>query len=405
MQQNPNQRRNTQHFGFEMTIEEKLINRAAEKSDGVIVRPAERSEAKDLADVFADVSMDADLRLSVERHPDFFYFYDLAYEKKYQGVRALEKNGKVEGTAAFLGRECYLGKERIRTVYMSDLRFRSTIRGGQILGQAFSNDIRIMRERLDAELMYTVLFDKNAAAQKALVARDPRWPQKPLYRPIRKFTITSILLAHPRPRRKTKYTISRGTKESMDEVLAFLQDDQKTRPFGYILDEGEFEKRITKWPRFGPEQFYLARNSNGKLAGVVATWDAVDAKRYRVLEYRGSMKKIKRVYNTAAKLAGGTPLPQPGELLRYVYLTHLCIPNEDPNVFAALLDEIYGELRGTGMCSITAYLEKDDPLKPALRGYLTSGIDATLFSVCPPQSRFASMDLSYSRPGFEMALA
>ncbi|HJK89359.1 MAG TPA: hypothetical protein RMH85_31135 [Polyangiaceae bacterium LLY-WYZ-15_(1-7)] len=382
-----------------------LVNRAAE-SEGVLARPARRLETERLADLFAAVSMDGDLRLSVERHPDYFALYDLEHDPEEQHVRAFEKDGEVEGVAAFLARDALLGGERVRTAYMSDLRFSDALRGGKVLGKVFAPEMRLAREATGAELFYTVVFDGNGAAQKALVKRDPRWPDKPLYRPLRRFDITSVLLAHPPlPRLRRPYRVTRARAEDMDEVLAFLQRDQRGRPFGYVLDEGRFERRLRDWPRFGAESFYLARDGQGRLAGVTATWDAFDVKRYRVRAYRGAMKRIRRAWDLAAPLLGGTKLPAPGELLRYAYLTHLCVPSEDPAVLAALLDAAYADLRGTGLCFLMLYLEREDPLRAALRGYLTSAMPATFYVVCAPDSRFAEVDLGAGRPGFEMALA
>lgn len=382
--------------------------------EGVSLRLARRDEGSALADVYALVPMDADLSLVVERSPDFFALYDIEHPEPDQHVVAFEKDGRLEGVASFLGRDAYLGGRRVRTAYMTDLRFTSAIRGGSVLGPVFAEQFAIASERLGAELMYTVVFDGNGAAKKALVARDSRFPDKPLYRPLRSFVITSLLLAHPRPARRTPYVVSRATEREMDEVLAFLEADQRTRPFGDVLHDGRFERRLRRWPGLSPESFYLARSARGTLVGCFAPWDAEDVKRYRVLGYRGAMKAVKTGYGALSKVLGATPLPEPGELLRYAYLSHLCIPSHDPAVLAALLDRAYADHRGGPHAFLTLYLEPNDPLRPALRGYLTSGMAATLYAVCAPTSPFATLDFgmdappgspAYVRPGFEMALA
>lgn len=382
--------------------------------EGVIARLARRDEGAALAEVYAKVTMDADLRLSVERDPDFFALYDLEHGEPERRVIALEKDGRLEGVGAFLARDAYLDGAIVRTAYLTDLRFSPALRGGKVLGAVFPDQFHRASEALGAELMYTVVFDGNGAARKALVARDPRYPDKPLYRPLRSFVITSVLLAHPRPSRKTPFRVSRATEREMDEVLAFLHADQQRRPFGYVLHEGRFERRLRDWPGFGPERFYLARSARGTLVGCFAAWDAHDVKRYRVLGYRGAMRAVKTGYGAISRLLGARPLPPPGELLRYAYLSHLCVPSHDPGVLAALLDRAYADFRGGEHSFLTLYLEPNDPLRPALRGYLTSGMAATFYAVCAPSSPFATRPLGleaapgspdYARPGFEMALA
>lgn len=380
----------------------------------VTIRLARRDEREELAAVYASVTMDADLKLAVERDPDFFALYDMEHEPNDQHVVAFEREGRVAGVSALLGREAYVRGERIHTAYSTDTRFTSAIRGGRVLGPAIAGCFSDGAERLRAELMHMILFDGNKAAYKAFVARDPRFPNKPLCRPLRSFAITNVLLAHPRPIRKTPFTVTRGTPGEMEEVLAFLEADQRTRPFGDVLCEGRFARRLERWPGFSAENFYLARSARGTLVGCFAPWDAHPVKRYRVLEYRGSMKAVKLGYGLASKVLRSTPLPEPGELLRYVYATHLCVPSHDPRVLAALLDRAYADLRGGPHSFLMLYLEHDDPLRPALRGYLASGMNATFYSVCAPDSPWATYDFGtdakpgtpgYVRPGFEIALA
>lgn len=383
-------------------------------ANDVVVRLARRDEAVTLAELFEKVTMDADLKIATERGPDFFALYDMENERDDQYVFAIELDGRVEGIASLLRREAWLDGRRVVTGYMTDLRFTRAIRGGVIFGPRFGREFARVAAEVGTEVLYTLVFDGNAAAKKALVDRDARYPDKPLYRPLRSFVVTSVLLAHPRPIRKTPYVVTRGTAKDVDELLAFLETDQRTRPFGDVLHEGRFTRRLERWPGFSPESFYLARSARGTLVGCFAPWDAEAVKRYRVLGYRGSMKGVKLGYGLLSKVLGSTPLPDPGELLRYLYATHLCVPSHDPLVLTALLDRAYADLRGGGHTFLMLYMERNDPLRAALRGYLTSGIGSTFYAVCRPDSPWVTHDFgtdappgspSFVRPGFEIALA
>lgn len=372
-------------------------------SEEVVIRPARRDESSQLADLFARVAIESSLHLSVERHPDFYALYDIEHDPADQLVIALETGGAIEGIGAGLARDAHLGGRRARVGYAADLRLTPKIRGGKFLGTYFPGAFRQMCEELGCEVMYTVVFDSNRAAQQALVARSDRWPDKPIYRSLRRFTIQSVQLAHPRPARRTGLRVSIATDAEMDEVLAFLQRDHRQRPFGYILDEGQFERRLRQWPRFGSHCFYLARDGSGALRGTVAVWDAVDVKRYRVLGYRGSMKWIKRLYDPFARLVGGTPLPGVGEHLRYFYLTHVSVA--DTAAMVALVDRVYADHRKLGYHFFTVYVPHGDPIRQVFRGYFTTGLGAQLFTMTAPDSPLADVDFGPGLPGFEMALA
>ncbi|MEZ6184411.1 MAG: hypothetical protein R3F62_05285 [Planctomycetota bacterium] len=160
-------------------------------------------------------------------------------------------------------------------------------------------------------------------------------------------------------------------------------------------------------PAPGPtsaSSFFLAFRGE-TLVGVAAPWDAHAVKRFRVLDYRGGMRWARRAFNLGAAFGRFSPLPPPGELLRYCYLTHVSIEDDDPGILAALLDRIYAELHGAGYSFLTAYCGADDPLRPAFARYRCIRFPAKLFTVSLPGSRFNDWDPGPGRPGFEIAFA
>ena len=117
------------------------------------------------------------------------------------------------------------------------------------------------------------------------------------------------------------------------------------------------------------------------------------------------MRWARRGFNLGAKLGGFTSLPAPGGLLRYCYLTHVSVVDDDPAVMAALLDRIYADLHGRGYAFLTAYRGAGDPLAPAFDRYRCIAFPAKLFTVSLPGSRFNDWDPGPARPGFEIAFA
>ena len=370
-----------------------------------IVRPARRDESDALAELYASVSMDGDLRIAVERTPDFFGFYDIECPTPDQHVVVLERDGQLQGVAACLARDAYLRGERVRTGYLTDLRFAPGARGGHLLGKVYAEVFPEFARWTGADLFYTVVFDSNRAGRKALVERNSRFPDKPIYTPVRGFSISSVFFASWRPVRPSAFTVRIAGPDDVGRMVEHLQDDHRTRPFGYVFDEGLLERRLRDWPRFGLERFYLVEDKAGRLRGMGAVWDPQDVKRFRVLGYEGSMKWVRRTYDPLARLLRGQPLPPPGEILRYFYLSHVSIKDDDPAVMAALADRVYADFYGRGYAFFSVYLEKDDPLRRAFRTHLVSGLDATLYAVHRPGSRYEGFDFGPGRSGFEMALA
>ncbi len=374
------------------------VTAAAEPS----TRLAVAADNARLCELFKSVTMDAALHLAVERDPDFFALYDI--ERGDRRVVVWEVDGAIEGVGTLLARDGYLGGRRMRLGYLGDLRFSPKIRGGQVLGTSFGPLFRESCRELGCEVALTAVIASNQAAMSALVKRSPRYPEKPFYAPLRTFKILSVQFTLGKEPRPTDLAVSRAEDKDLAAVADLLGEDHRARPFGYAVDEGLLRERLRRWPGLAAESFYLARDRAGRLRGVTAVWDAGPIKRYRVLGYRGAMRYVKLGYNAFARLAGMTPLPPPGGLLRYFYLTHLSVKDDDPAVMAALLDRIYADHRGRGYHFFTAPVLEGDPLAPAYERFRTRSLPAALFAVSAPGSPYNTADLGPGRPGIEMAL-
>ena len=108
--------------------------------------------------------------------------------------------------------------------------------------------------------------------------------------------------------------------------------------------------------------------------------------------------------NAIAALDGSARLPRAPGLLRYLYLTHVSVPEDDPRVLAALLGRIHATYRRRGYHFLSAFVMRPDPLAGAFRRYRGTRLPATLYGVSAPGGRFLDFDLKGARPGFEMCL-
>lgn len=363
------------------------------------LRPAKLDDGPALCDLFRRVTMDADLHLAVERDPDFFALY--AMQGCPWHAFAFELNGRVEAMGSFLARDAWVHGEGQRIGYACDLRLTLAARGGRFLRQHMGAGFLEASRALGFDLALTAVITSNRAAVRALVER--RAPTQPLYTPLREFRITNLLFTHRRAPRPSAFRVRAATLADLDALGELLAQDHAQRAYGERLDAQVLSERFTRWPGLGIESFRLAHDASGRLVGAVALWDAHPVKRYRVLGYRGSMRAVRWGFNAVSRLTGATPLPPPGELLRYFYLTHVSVRGEDPAVMAALLDHVYAERYGQGFAFFSACVLHGDPLAPAFARYRSTTLPATLYVTTAPGS--APPRLPSGRPGFEMALA
>ena len=254
-----------------------------------------------------------------------------------------------------------------------------------------------------AQVFLTAVIHSNAAAKAALIKRSAKHPDKPFYAHLRDFTIQNVQFTTRKKRRETPYTLRRATQEDIPRIATLLHNAHEQRPFGYVFTPELLRFRLERWPGLQIEDFYLAWKGT-ELVGVTAPWDAHSIKRFRVLGYYKGMRWVRTFYNVGSKLMGYTPLPPVGGLFRYFYLTHLCIPSEDPAILAALVDRIYEDYYEQGYHFFSVYMAQGDPLRVALKPYRLTGLPATLYAVSVAGSPFNQRDLGPARVGFEMAL-
>lgn len=366
------------------------------------LRDAVPADDAAICELFARVTMDGDLRLAVERDPSFFALYEMQRIVDCQ-VQVGEAEGRISGVATMLARDAWLAGAKTRVTYLGDLRLEPSLRGGFFLLNHFAEGFHKFLERTESEVGLTAIISSNQAAIKTLTRRSRRFPTKPLYRAWRKFEITNLHFTIPRRPRLGPCQVRPATREDIPALAELLGREWAAQPFGYVMDEERLRERLARWPGLRIEDFLCAFRGS-ELVGCVAVWDAEAVKRFRVEAYLGSMVWIRRAFNLGAFVCRYPPLPPPGEVLPYGYLTHVAVQGEDPAVFQALLDTAYQRYRKSGLRFLCLCVFEDDPYAPSLARYRTTPLPAQLFVVTPPDHPWAERELPPGRPGFEMAL-
>ncbi len=364
-------------------------------------RWADESDNDRLNEIFKSVSMKSDLHLGVERDPDFFALYKM--QQCEQNIFSFDIADKMEGCCTILVRDGYIDGEKKRIGYMGDMRLTKAMAGRGIVNRHYGHIFNQFAEESGVDIFLTSVIESNKAAVGALVNRSPKYPHKPFYSPLRKFSIQNLQFTTRKKPRKTPFTVRNATEADIPMIATFLHEDQKKRQFGYVVTEDLLKFRLETWPGFEIENFYLAFDGD-QLVGVTATWDAEQIKRFRILGYYKSMKWVKKGFNLASRFMGFEPLPDVGGTFRYFYLTHFSIPSENPEVMTALVDRIYADYYGKGYHFFTLYVDREDPLKPALERYRLTGLPAGLYAVSVAGNAYNERDFGPGRIGFEMAL-
>jgi hypothetical protein len=224
---------------------------------------------------------------------------------------------------------------------------------------------------------------------------------------LRGYSSVALLARKPgRQRPRGGVTVKRATIADSERLRALLDADARERDFGVVFDAPTWARRLSRWPSFGIENFYLAVDEEGALLGCLAPWDSSAVNRVVIERLPAAARWVRSAYNALAPLTGKPRIPADSDgHLPDVWLTHVAVKPRDPEIFAALLDAAYADLAASGrFATVSLCAFEDDPLARALDRYWRYAVPMDLYYLqldarAPPLAQRDD-----APPGFEIYL-
>jgi hypothetical protein len=205
----------------------------------------------------------------------------------------------------------------------------------------------------------SAISDENATARGILV--DHPRPHFPIHREVARIYTLGIILRKtwlPRARRPA-VEVERGSPAQIGEVVAFLRQHGSKRQFFPAYEEADFDSHTTRG--FHVQDLLIARYRD-RILGVLGLWDQSAYKQTVVQSYADSLRRLRPFYNLAARAVGVRPLPAIGQHIHSAYASFVCVADDDPDVFAALLRQVYHLAVERGLAYLMIGLTERDPL-------------------------------------------
>jgi hypothetical protein len=115
--------------------------------------------------------------------------------------------------------------------------------------------------------------------------------------------------------------------------------------------------------------FWLAVEGE-RVRGCVALWDQSNVKQTVIHSYTGWMGRLRPLINALSGLTGLPNLPAPRQPFRFGFASHLAADDDDPQVYAALLRQVYNQAVARHDSYIMLGLAERHPFcAPARRDY------------------------------------
>lgn len=340
-----------------------------------------------------------DITVTYEREPDYFLACGTMGPFWQVLVARHTPTGQIIGLACRATRPMFINGSIEEVGYLGQLRVDSRFRGRWLV--AFG--MRFFRElHLDGRVSgYMTTIIENNRVARGLLVDSPR-PHHAVYREVGQLNTLAIVLKKPRPLISAPYDIGRITDGDLSDVTSFLRTHGKHKNFFPVYEKDDFRNGTTMPDLCVDADIFVARRDD-EIVGVIGLWDQSRFKQTVVQAYSGKTRLNRRLYNATAFLRGGQPLPAPGEKIRYIYASLVCVERNNPEIFRALLRYVHNEAAARGYAYLSIGLDSRDPLLPIAQRYRHIAYLSRLYTVCWDQEAAFHARLDQRIPYVEIA--
>lgn len=296
----------------------------------------------------------------------------------------------------------FLKGQSVCVAYLGDFRIEKDLKiaafwrkhYGQVLN-IFSNEESLKRP----QIFITAILKENKLAHKTLV-ENPRKQSEFKYHFLRSVKMINILSKPFLLKTKTRFRVRYVEKNEEEKLISFIEEceKEKTLGFDFVSNQKElWEYRKAHFPGFGVNQFLVVESATGDWIATTLPSSPDPIKRM-VLQ---KISRTVRIFFSTLRFLG-IPLPQEGESIKTLYLTHFNIlKGNDPK---KVIDSIIYCLQDNKISSNYHMISFADWWNKTWNEYLTYSTDVNLYEVTAigalPKLSSNETDVL----GFEMAL-
>lgn len=335
--------------------------RAAEISPCV----AGPDDEPDLRRLLRDNPMQGHISLALHREPNFFL--GAAVEGDLHQTLACRdtETGALISMGSRSTRDCWVNGQPMRLGYLGQLRVDRRYQGFDG-GLALLRTFRHLRQldRRDGPPFYIAAVSQDNLPAHQLLRREQRG--KPTFRPLGGMCNLALpLWRRRRPVRLPGVELRQAGPEHLDDIAACLRRNLSRYQLAPVWKAGDLtHPRRTR--DLKPTDFRIALKG-GRICGCLAAWDQQGFKQTVVHGYPGGAWRLRHLANLAAPLTRWPRLPEVGEPLRHIFLSHMAMDEDDPALLAALITSTHNRLMGRGYAYLAIGFSHGSPLLAAVK--------------------------------------
>lgn len=303
------------------------------------------------------------IQIAYEREPEFWPGCRVTGDDCHVLVARAGQDREVVGVACRSSRQVFVNGRQQRLGYLGQLRIDSRFRGRWLVSRGFSQ-LKQLHERDPLPGYLASIVDRNEEAAGVLVHH--RRQAFPAFHPVADYCTLAIGVQGARARVSTDVDICAPTEDEYAAVAELLRTSGAQRQFFPVWTEDSLRSLAASGLRL--EDLRIARRG-GEIVGVAGLWDQSAYKQTVIYGYSGWLKTVAPVYNLGAPLLRRAALPKPGDKLRSAYAALISIANDQPEIFRALLRDVYNLAAARRVSYLLVGLDSRDPLLPLAKEY------------------------------------
>jgi len=315
--------------------------------------------------------------VTYEREPNYFLGCGTMGGSWQVVVGRRQPDGAIVGFGCRAIRRLFVNGCLQQVGYLSQLRVDKPFRGNWLVSRGF-RFLHQLHQAAPAPAYLASITEENVVARGLLVDR-PRG-RLPAFREVDRLHTLALIVRSPKALPAAPYDIARGSPADLAAIIAFLREHGAAKQFFPTYDVDGFGGDSATCG-FRVDDFIVVR-SRGTVVGVIGLWDQSAYKQTVVQAYSGWLGRARPLYNAGAGLLGAQPLPEAGQAIRSIYASFVCVADNDPAIFQALLQSAYNLAAQRKYAFLIIGLSVRDPLLRIARRYAHITYRSRLYLVC-----------------------
>jgi len=330
---------------------------------GLHFEPATADHDAAMRRLLRENPMPGSISISLEREPEFFAA--AAVEgPEHQTIVAIE-DGRVVATGSISARQRFINGGPMRVGYLSGLRLDQSCKGRPEIIRRGYDLFRKIHERGGPLIYLSSIIAGNRAALRFL---EKGLTGMPTYRFLGELVTLIIRRSHLW---KFKHPASRARRMLRNGDFRALHVSH-----GNIADILEILNRSNREYQFAPvwsasdisaDDFWTLYSSFDTPVGCAAIWDQRAMKQTVVRGYSGVLKWARPFCNVATRFLGMPRLPEIGSALSHVYVSHLAVTSDQPELTECLVNLLRASNRALPADYLVIGFDSRDPRLAHLR--------------------------------------